>query len=111
MDTHFDYDLPDFEIPPMNPMEQLMEIVSLAHQCVSLRKAYINVELFGGCREKISATIIDDIDVVEYPAIQSYLVTPKVNAWNATNIRYEADMTDQPSLQKIIDRLNEVLSA
>jgi hypothetical protein len=111
MNTLF-YEVPNmdgFTPDPLSPMQQVMEIIELAHQCISLKKAYVNLDLFGGS-EKVSVTLITDIDVIEYPAIQQHLISPKVNSWNEKNIRLEADMADQPALQAIIDRLNEVLA-
>jgi len=99
----------DFEIQPPNPMHQLQEIVELAHQCVSMRKAYVNLDLFVGS-DKVSVTIITAITVQEYPSIHSFFITPKTDAW-LPDSRIEAEMTDQPALQGIIDRLNEVLEA
>jgi len=98
----------DFEIPPPNPMQQLMDIVELAHQCVSLRKAYVNLDLFGGS-DKVAVTLITDIQIIEYPSIQSCFISPNMNAWNDAT-RMEAEMTDQPALAAIISRLNEVLA-
>ncbi len=103
-----DYDTPDFEPIPMSPMHQVCEIVDLAHQCISLRKAYVNLDLFGGS-DKVSVTIITDINVIEYPNIQSWFISPNVNAWNEST-RMEAEMTDQPALQAIIDKLQEILA-
>ena len=98
----------DFDIPPMNPMQQVCEIVELAHQCVSMRKAYVNLDLFGGS-DRVCVTIITDIRVMEYPSINQYYITPNTDAWNSST-RMEAEMTDQPALAAIIDRLNEVLA-
>lgn len=98
----------DFEIQPPNPMQQLQEIVELAHQCLSMRKAYVNLNLFGGS-DKVCATIITDFSVIEYAAIHSYYISPNANAWNEST-RMEADMDNKPALQSIIDRLNEVLA-
>lgn len=99
----------DFEIPPPNPMQQVCEIVELAHQCISMRKAYVNLDLFGGS-DRVCVTLITDIEVFEYPSIHSYTISPNMNAWNDAT-RIEAEMTDQPALQSIIDRLREVLEA
>jgi len=98
----------DFEIPPPNPMQQLMEIVELAHSCLSQKKAYVNLDLFGGS-DRVCITIITDIQVMEYPSINQYYITPNTDAWNSST-RMEAEMGDQPALQAIIDRLNEVLA-
>jgi hypothetical protein len=98
----------DFEIPPPNPMQQIQEIVELAHQCLSMRKAYVNLDLFGGS-DKVCATIITDFSIIEYAAIHSYYISPNPNAWQ-DGTRFEADMDNQAGLQSIIDRLKEVLA-
>jgi len=97
----------DFEIQPPNPMQQIMDIVDLAHQCLSMRKAYVNIDLFGGS-DRVYATIITDFNVIEYAAIHSYYISPNANAWNEST-RMDADMDNQQALQSIIDRLKEVL--
>lgn len=98
----------DFEIQPPNTMQQIMDIVELSHQCLSMRKAYVNLDLFGGS-DKVCATIITDFSVIEYAAIHSYYISPNANAWNEST-RLEADMDNQDALQSIIDRLKEVLA-
>ena len=100
-------DLPDFEPDQLNPMQQVMEIVELAHKCVSQRKAYANVSLFGG-NEQLCATVITDVTVEEYEFSGDFFVLPDPDSWEQTQIMY-ASMADQPALQAIINRLNEVL--
>ena len=101
-------DLPDFEPDQLNPMQQVMEIVELAHQCVSQRKAYVCIDLFGGS-EKVQATILTNFQVIEYPSINAYLLTPNSFGWEKSD-HMVAEMNDQPALQAIINRLNEVLA-
>ena len=101
-------DIDGFTPDPLSPMQQVMEIVELAHKCISLKKAYVNLDLFGGT-DKVCATIITDFTVISYPAIDEHLISPNANAWNDV-VRMEAYIGDKQSLQAIIDRLQEILA-
>ena len=100
-------DLPDFEPDQLNPMQQVMEIVELAHQCVSQRKAYVNLSMFGG-NDGMLVTIITDFVVDEYESSGDFFILPTKESWDKYPA-FRADMNDQPALQVIIDRLKEVL--
>ena len=108
MEQMIEIDGLDFQPDPLNPMQQLCEIIELAHQCISMRKAYVNLDLFGGC-DKVRVTIITDFEVIEYPNIQSWFISPSNNAWNEST-KFDAEMDDQQSLQTIIDKLKEILA-
>lgn len=94
----------DFEIDPPNPMQQLCQIIELAHQCVTARKAYVSVAAFGG-NESVTCTLTTDFIVSEYLHTDDVLLIPN----HVTLEIMRAYMSDQPALQAMIDRLKEVL--
>ena len=109
MTMMIEYEIQDFEIPPPTPMQQLQEIVDLAHQCISMQRAYVSINMFGGS-DAVTVYIAtgDDVTLTEYPSLREYMLTPTDEYWSTAKPML-ARLSDQIALKSIIDRLNEVL--
>ena len=100
-------DLPDFEPQPMNPIQQLCEIVELIARCLHMKKAYASIS-FGGCKTSICLMLTTRFNVNEYGSPDNFLIVPPDDEFQNIKPMY-AELDDQESMQAIIDRLNEVL--
>ena len=100
-------DLPDFEPQPMNPMQQLQEIVELIAQCIHAKKAYASIS-FGGCKTSICLMLTTRFNVNEYGSPDNFLIVPPDDEFQNIKPMY-AELEDQKSMNAIINRLKEVL--